>query len=50
MEDDMATIAEFMARVLVKGEATAVVQKDVEAYRRPLQTFYYNFDHGWPSV
>ena len=49
MEDDMADIAEFMARVLVKGEPTENVQKDVEAYRRPLQTFYYNFDHGWPE-
>ncbi|MEM7115734.1 MAG: aminotransferase class I/II-fold pyridoxal phosphate-dependent enzyme [Chloroflexota bacterium] len=48
MEADMATIAGFMARVLVKGESTSSVQKDVEAYRRPLQTFYYNFDNGWP--
>lgn len=48
MEDDMADIAEFMARVLVKGESTESVLKDVEAYRRPLQTFYYNFDNGWP--
>ena len=49
MEDDMADIAEFMARVLVKGEPTSAVQKDVEAYRLPLQTFYYNFDNGWPG-
>ena len=48
MEDDMADIADFIARVLVKGESTASVLKDVEAYRRPLQTFYYNFDNGWP--
>lgn len=48
IEDDMADIAEFMARVLVKGESTESVLKDVEAYRRPLQTFYYNFDNGWP--
>ena len=49
MEDDMATIAEFMARVLVRGESTEQVRQDVEAFRRPLQTFYYNFDEGWPS-
>ncbi|MCB9134736.1 MAG: serine hydroxymethyltransferase [Anaerolineales bacterium] len=48
MEADMATIADFMARVLVKGEDTASVQKDVEAFRLPLQDFYYNFDNRWP--
>lgn len=50
MEAHMAEIAEFIARVLVQGEATAAVRRDVEAYRRPLQTFYYNFDHGWPQA
>lgn len=49
MEDDMATIADFMARVLVEGEDTAAVKEDVEAYRLPLQDFYYCFDNGWPS-
>ena len=49
MEADMADLAEFIARVLVKGEDTGSVRKDVEAYRRPLQTFYYNFDNGWPK-
>lgn len=48
MEDDMADIAEFMARVLVRQEPAEAVGKDVLAYRQPLQTFYYNFDHGWP--
>lgn len=48
MESDMGDIAEFMARVLVKGEDTSIVRKDVEDYRSPLQTFYYNFDHGMP--
>jgi len=47
MEADMATIAEFIARVLVKGEDPASVQKDVEAFRLPLQDFYSNFDNGW---
>ncbi|GAB4508273.1 MAG: serine hydroxymethyltransferase [Anaerolineae bacterium] len=48
MEDDMADIAEFIARVLIKQEPADAVRKDVEAYRRPLQNFYYSFDHGWP--
>lgn len=49
MEGDMADIAEFIARVLVKEEPTNKVLKDVLAYRKPLQTFYYNFDNGWPT-
>lgn len=49
MERDMETIADFMARVLVKGESTASVQHDVEAFRLPYQDVYYNFDHGWPQ-
>ena len=48
MEADMGAIADFMARVLVEGESTASVRQDVEAYRQPLQTFYYNFDNGFP--
>lgn len=48
-EDAMADIAEFIARVLFKGEPTSDVLADVEAYRLPLQTFYYNFDNGWPG-
>ena len=48
-EEQMADIAEFIARVLVRGESTESVQRDVLAYRTPLQTFYYNFDNGWPQ-
>jgi glycine hydroxymethyltransferase len=48
MEDDMDTIAEFFKRVLIDGEDTDSVRQDVEAYRLPLQDFYYNFDNGWP--
>lgn len=48
MENEMADIAEFIARVLVKEEPTGEVLKDVVSYRQPLQTFYYNFDNGWP--
>ncbi len=50
MEADMATIAGFMARVLVNGEEPALVRQDVEDFRLPLQDFYYNFDNGWPPA
>ena len=50
LEADMSTIADFFARVLIKGEPTATVRRDVEAYRLPLQAFYYNFDNGWPPA
>ncbi len=48
-EKDMETIADFMARVLVKGEDVETVGKDVIAFRAPFQTIYYNFDHGYPE-
>jgi glycine hydroxymethyltransferase len=48
MEDDMATIADFIARVLVQNEDTGSVQRDVVDFRLPYQDFYYNFDNGWP--
>jgi glycine hydroxymethyltransferase len=48
-EEDMATIAGFMARVLVEGEDTASVRRDVEDFRLPKQDFYYCFDNGWPA-
>jgi glycine hydroxymethyltransferase len=48
-EDDMATIADFMARVLVEGASTEAVGQDVVDFRLPLQDFYYNFDNGLPS-
>jgi glycine hydroxymethyltransferase len=47
-EDDMNVIADFMARVLVKGEAAQSVRKDVEDFRLPRQTIYYCFDNGLP--
>jgi glycine hydroxymethyltransferase len=49
MEDDMRTVADLIASVLVNGEDPATVARDVEAFRLPLQKFYYNFDHGWPA-
>jgi glycine hydroxymethyltransferase len=47
-EDDMNVIADFMARVLVEGEVTQSVRKDVEDFRLPRQTIYYCFDNGLP--
>ncbi len=48
MEGDMEAIADFFKRVLIDGENTNSVRQDVEAFRLPLQDFYYNFDNGWP--
>src|SRR5574342_203918 len=44
-EKDMETIADFIARVLVKNEDPESVGKDVVDFRLPKQTLYYNFDH-----
>ena len=48
-EEDMATIADFIARVLVNGESTGSVGKDVIDFRLPRQDFYYCFDNGLPD-
>jgi glycine hydroxymethyltransferase len=48
-EEDMATIADFIARVLVSGESTGSVGKDVIDFRLPMQDFYYCFDNGLPT-
>lgn len=48
MEGDMPAIADFFERILVKQEQPDDVRRDVEDFRRPLQTFYYCFDNGWP--
>ncbi|MGD2162117.1 MAG: serine hydroxymethyltransferase [Anaerolineales bacterium] len=47
-EDDMETIADFFARVLVENEDPETVRNDVVDFRFPRQTLYYNFDHGYP--
>jgi glycine hydroxymethyltransferase len=49
-EADMATIAGFLARVLVDGEPAADVKPEVEEFRRPFQDFYYCFDNGMPPA
>jgi glycine hydroxymethyltransferase len=48
-EDDMETIADFIARVLVRGEDPTSVGKDVADFRLPRQTLYYNFDNEYPA-
>jgi glycine hydroxymethyltransferase len=45
---DMATIAGFIAQVLVNREPPERVKPDVEDFRRPFQDFYYCFDNGLP--
>ncbi|MFH1138868.1 MAG: aminotransferase class I/II-fold pyridoxal phosphate-dependent enzyme [Pseudomonadota bacterium] len=47
-EADMDIIAGFIERVLVQGEKPEDARRDVEDFRLPRQTFYYNFDNGWP--
>lgn len=47
-EEDMSTLADFIARVLVQNEPTESVGQDVIDFRWPQQTFYYNFDNGLP--
>jgi len=48
-EQDMETVADFIARVLVKGEPAELVGADVIDFRLPKQTLYYNFDNEYPE-
>jgi glycine hydroxymethyltransferase len=45
----MEIIADFIARVLVDGEAPERVRDDVIAFREPYQTVYYCFEAGLPT-
>jgi glycine hydroxymethyltransferase len=47
-EQEMKTIADFIARVLVNQESPEKVASDVVAFREPYQTVYYCFGHGLP--
>jgi glycine hydroxymethyltransferase len=47
--DQMETIADFIARVLVEGEAPEQVRDEVVALREPYQTVYYCFEAGLPT-
>ncbi len=48
-EKDMETIADFIARVLVKNQPPELVGEDVIDFRLPKQTLYYNFDNAYPE-
>ena len=48
-EQDMETIAGFIARLLVEKENPEQVGKDVTDFRLPRQTLYYNFDNEYPA-
>jgi glycine hydroxymethyltransferase len=47
-EEDMDTIADFIARILVEKAAPEDVLENVIDFRMPYQTMYYCFDHGLP--
>src|SRR5438067_8797634 len=47
-EQEMETIADFMARVLVEQKSPEEVVDDAVAFREPYQTLYYCFDNGLP--
>ncbi|HEY6286936.1 MAG TPA: aminotransferase class I/II-fold pyridoxal phosphate-dependent enzyme [Ktedonobacteraceae bacterium] len=47
-EQEMETIADFVARILAEQEAPEEVVDDVIAFREPYQTVYYCFDNGIP--
>ena len=49
-EPEMATIAAFMARLLIHKESPDTVVEDVIEFRQEYQTLYYNFDHGLPPL
>jgi len=48
-EEEMETIADFIARVLIEKEAPAKVLEDVIEFRQPYQKLYYCFEHGLPE-
>jgi glycine hydroxymethyltransferase len=47
-EEEMDTIADFIAQVLVKRQPPQEVAGDVTEFRKDYQTLYYNFDNGIP--
>jgi len=48
-EEEMETIADYMARVLIEKEAPANVMEEVIEFRQSYQKLYYCFDHGLPE-
>ncbi len=48
-EAEMETIADFIARILLKRVEPEKVVGDVIAFRQPYQMLYYCFEHGLPG-
>jgi glycine hydroxymethyltransferase len=48
-EEEMDTIAGFIARILIEKEAPSRVIEDVIEFRQPYQKLYYCFDNGLPA-
>ncbi|MCK5431029.1 MAG: hypothetical protein KAI94_16245, partial [Anaerolineales bacterium] len=48
-EEQMETIADFMARILIEKETPSRVVEDVIEFRQPYQKLYYCFDNGLPD-
>jgi len=48
-EQEMDTIADFIARILIEKEAPSKVIEDVIEFRQPYQKLYYCFDNGLPD-
>jgi glycine hydroxymethyltransferase len=48
-EEEMDTIADFIARILIEKEAPSRVIEDVIEFRQPYQKLYYCFDNGLPK-
>jgi len=48
-EQEMDTIADFIARILIEKEAPSRVIEDVIEFRQPYQKLYYCFDNGLPE-
>jgi len=48
-EPEMEQIAEFMTRVVMKGEDVAAVAKDVAEFRKDYQKVHYAFDTDTPA-
>lgn len=47
-EPEMETIAELIARIVVRGEAPEAMQADARSLRAGFQTLYYCFENGLP--
>ena len=48
-EEEMETIADFVARALIEKEAPAKLMEDVIEFRQSYQKLYYCFDNGLPE-